>query len=242
MDKHTFRFWGQAEGNAVYFNADESKHMQVLRCRTGDALEAFDGSGHVYRCCLQKLTPKQAHASIVAMHYEARPPTSVSVALGVQSGTTDEHILRSLTELGVASFIFFRHQHDAQAKINAARLARWRKITLSACKQCKRAWLPELSLASDWHNLTTMLAQNFTTRLALHKGGEHTLSDMWQWPSSAQVCILVGAACGFSIAEVKALQAVPVKFINLGLPTLRTATAAVFFTGLVNFWQQEKLS
>ena len=242
MDKHTFRFLGHADGNEVYFNADESKHMSVLRCRTGDELEAFDGCGHVYRCCLQKLTHKEARATIVAARYVSRPTTSVSVALGVQSGTTDEHSLRSLTELGVASVVFFCHQHDAQAKINAARLTRWRKIIISACKQCKRAWLPEISLASDWHNLTAILAQNFTTRLALHRGGEHTLSDMWQWLPSAHVCLLVGAACGFSAVELDALRAMPVKFIDLGMDTLRTTTAVVFFAGLVNFWQREKLS
>ena len=86
-----------------------------------------------------------------------------------------------------------------------------------------------------------MLAQNFTTRLALHRGGEHSLSDLWQGSPSPHICMLVGAPCGFSAAEVNALRAVPVKFIDLGMDTLRTETAAIFFAGWVNFWQREKL-
>ena len=206
--------------------------MQVLRCRTGDELEVFDGCGHVYRCRLQKLTHKEARATIVASHYVPRPATSITAMLGAQAGTTDEYVLRSLTELGMASLVFFRHQHDAQAKLNTARLRRWRKITISASKQCKRAWLPDISLASDWDSLTAMLAQNFTTRLALHRGGEHTLSDLWQGSPSSHICILVGAACGFSAVEVEALRAVPVKFIDLGMDTLTHRDGGDFFRRL----------
>ena len=215
--------------------------MLVLRCRTGDELEVFDGCGHVYRCCLQKLTHKEARATIVASHYVPRPVTSITAILGAQATTTDEYMLRSLTELGMASLVFFRHQHDAQAKLNTVRLTRWRKIIINACKQCKRAWLPDITLASDWDSLTTMLGQSCTTRLALHKGGEHSLSDLWQGLPSSHICILAGAACGFSATEIDALRAVPVKFIDLGMNTLRTETAAIFFAGWVNFWQQEKL-
>ena len=44
--------------------------------------------------------------------------------------------------------------------------------------------------------------------------------------------MLVGAACGFSAAEQAALRSVSVKFIDLGMNTLRTETARGFFCGL----------
>ena len=240
-EKHTFRFFANAKGNEVHFDAAECKHLQVLRAACGDELEAFDGRGHVYRCRLQKLTHKEARAAIIAARHEARPKASVTAVLGAQAGTLDEPVLRSLTELGIERFLIFRHQHDAHGKIHSSRVLRWRKIIISACKQCKRAWLPDVELVPAWEELTATLLRDFAVRLVLQRGGEGSLSELLQCSPSDRVCMLVGAACGFSAVELEALRAVPVRFIDLGMATLRAETAAVFFAGFITFWQRERL-
>ena len=240
-ERHTFRFFAVAEGNEVHFDAAERQHLHVLRAESGDELEAFDGYGNVYRCRLQALTRHAARATIIATHHEPRPAAAVTAVLGAQAGTVGESLMRSLTELGVARLLIFRHQHDAHDKIHSSRVRRWRKIIISACKQCKRAWLPDIELLPEWEELTKTLARDFTVRLALQRGGECGLSDLLQCSPPDRVCMLVGAACGFSAAEQAALRAVSVKFIDLGLDTLRTETAAVFFAGFVTFWQRERL-
>lgn len=241
-EKHRFRFFASVEGNEVYFDVNEYKHLRVLRAVRGDELEAFDGHGNIYRCYLQKFTRHEARATIIATHHEPRPMASVTAVLGAQAGTVDERVLRSLTELGVEHFVIFRHQHDARGKIHSSRVMRWRKIIISACKQCKRAWLPNIELLPEWEELIATLLRDFTVRLVLQRGGECSLSELLQCSPSGRVCMMVGAACGFSAAELGTLQSTSVKFIDLGINTLRTETAAVFFAGFVNLWLQEKLS
>ncbi len=240
-ERHKFRFFAVADGNEVHFDATERKHLHVLRAARGDELEAFDGCGNVYRCRLQALTRHAARATIITTHHEPRPSAAITAVLGAQAGTVGESLLRSLTELGVERFMIFRHHHDAHGKIHSSRVLRWRKIIISACKQCKRAWLPDIELSPEWEELTKTLARDFAVRLALQRGGECGLSDLLQCSPSGRVCILVGAACGFSAAEQAALRSVSVKFIDLGMNTLRTETAAVFFAGFVTFWQRERL-
>ncbi len=238
-ERHTFRFFAVVEGGEAHFDVTERQHLCVLRMARGDELEAFDGRGHVYRCRLQTLTRHQARATIVATRYEPRPAAAVTAVLGAQAGTVDDRLLRSLTELGIGRFLIFRHQHDARGKIHSARLSRWRKIIVSACKQCHRVWLPSIELLPEWEELTQTLARDFAVRLALQRGGECSLSELLQSSPSGNVCMLVGAACGFSVAELAILRSVPLKFVDLGTDTLRTETAAVFFAGFVNFWLRE---
>lgn len=240
--QHTFRFFARTvDARQVLFDADECLHLQVVRAVPGDELEVGDGQGQVYRCRLCSLTRHAARAEILAVQHEPRPPLTFAAALGVQSGAKFEQLLRSLTELGVTRFLIFKHQHDAHAKIGTARLPRWRKIIISASKQCKRAWLPEITLLPDWGELIKTLEKDFTFRLALKQGGDYGLSDVLSWSPHGGACMVVGAACGFSEDEVAALHAVPVRFIDLGSCTLRAETAAVFFAGFVAFWQREKL-
>ncbi len=240
-DRHTFRFLVVAEGDEVRFDADECKHLRVLRVARGDELEAFDGHGHVYRCRLRVLGRDEARATILAARYEPRPVAAVAAGLGAQAGMVGEGVMRSLTELGVARFLIFRHQRDARGRIHPSRVLRWRKVLISACKQCRRAWLPDIELLSGWEELVKVLARDFTFRLVLQRGGECSLSDLLRCSPSGGVCMLVGAACGFSEAERLALRSASVKFVDLGLQTLRTETAAVFFAGFVTFWQRERL-
>ena len=240
-ERHTFRFFAAVKGGEVHFDVTARQHLHVLRAVRGDTLEAFDGRGHVYRCRLQTLTRHEARATIIATHYSPRPATSITAVLGAQAGTVDVRVLRSLTELGIARFLIFRHQHDARDKIHSSRMLRWRKIIISACEQCKRTWLPDIELVAEWKELTHTLAREFTVRLALQRGGECSLAELLRSSPSGNICILVGAACGFSAAELTALCSMSFRFVDLGMATLRTETAAVFFAGFVNFWQREWL-
>ena len=239
--RHTFRFFAAVEGGEVHLDVTARQHLHVLRAVRGDTLDAFDRRGHVYRCRLQALTRHEARATIIATRYERRPATSITAVLGAQAGTVDVRVLRSLTELSIARFLIFRHQHDARGKIHSSRVLRWRKIIISACEQCKRAWLPDIELIPEWEELTPTLAREFTVRLALQRGGECSLPELLRSSPSGNVCMLVGAAGGFSATELAALRSVPVRFVDLGMATLRTETAAVFFAGFVNFWQREWL-
>ena len=226
---HLFRFFTEQSEDLghVYLQGDESQHLKVVRLQIGDKLEVCNGQGMVYACVLKNMG-KVAKCEVIARRYIAAPKTKVIAALAIQQSNMFGEVLRSLTELGIDTFVLFRHNHDAAFKLQQQR--RWRKVVVNACKQAKRAWLPEVKLLQSWQEVMNYVRDYEC--LILDKSGECSLHSIKQ---SQDMCFIVGASCGFSAEELASLRALPrVKTISLGDNTLRAATAALYVGGYLS--------
>ena len=232
---HLFRFFTEAEQDSghVYLQGEEARHLKVVRLQVGDELEVFNGQGMVYSCVLKSIG-KVAKCEVSAKRYVAAPKTKVIAALAIQQPNTFGEVLRSLTELGIDTFVLFRHQHDAAFKLQQQQ--RWHKVVVNACKQAKRAWLPEVKLLQSWQGMLSYVRDYEC--LILDKSGEHSLHSI---EPSQDVCFIVGASCGYSAEELASLHTLPrVKVVNLGRNTLRAATAAVYVGGYLSLLRNDR--
>ena len=156
------------------------------------------------------------------------PKAKVIAVLAIQQHGMFGEVLRSLTELGVDTFALFRHKRDATFKFR--RHEHWHKVVVNACKQAKRAWLPEVKLLQSWQEVLAYVG-NYDC-LVLDKSGEHSLHSVEQ---SGDVCFIAGASCGFDAEELTDLCGLPVvKVVNLGNNTLRAATAVIYAGGYIS--------
>ncbi|HET9915854.1 MAG TPA: RsmE family RNA methyltransferase, partial [Candidatus Binatia bacterium] len=143
------------------------------------------------------------------------------------------------TELGVGSILPFTSSFTVpklDAKKIASRSERWRKIALSAAKQCGRTQVPEiLPLAefgqmvqdADARQLKLLFWEKETARSLRQVHGAN--------PDAPAILIVIGPEGGMSSAEAELALARGFYSVHLGRRILRAETAAVTALSLVQF-------
>ena len=151
-----------------------------------------------------------------------------------------EIILQKSTELGVARIVPVLTEHSV-VKLpedkRAARIERWKKIVLSAVKQCRNPWMPEILPIVDFDSATQSCdgldwsfvgslmdgAVPFQRALRSHESVLHSVG-VW-----------IGPEGDFSAAEHQRLMELGVAPVSFGERILRTETAVVASLAVLNY-------
>ena len=137
-------------------------------------------------------------------------------------------ILQKATELGVAAFIPVSSQRS-EVKLDAARaekrLAHWNSVVASACEQCGRAWVPEVSAPAPLEASVASLAAS-GPRLLLDPFADAVVASLAS-PAGNALTVAVGPEGGWSPRDRQALQSAGFTGIRLGPRVLRTETAGL---------------
>lgn len=229
---HPHRFYIPPETPSVeevVLPAEEGRHaLHVVRLRPGDRVVLFDGRGRELTGAIRRTTRREV---VVAIENEQRvPPPRKSVALlqaALNREKTTETLIRRGTELGVARFCFFKGDHSDRAPRFTEK---WRRVAIEACKQCRRAWLPQFEVAPDLRAAvdnvpeTLLIATQHAEPTPLHQA----LAD-----DPDGIAVLAGPEGDFSAEELGLARergAVPV---SLGRTTFRAEVAAAVVLALV---------
>jgi 16S rRNA (uracil1498-N3)-methyltransferase len=154
-------------------------------------------------------------------------------------------IVQKSAELGAARIVPFVARHSVAT---AEKAERWRRIARESVKQSGRAFIPEVTAATDTvgvaaaitaHDLTLLLYEGereLTLKQALAGYGsaaenenpvaaptEGTLAAESRRPD---IALIVGPEGGFAAEEVSLLTAAGATSVTLGRTILRTETAA----------------
>ena len=143
----------QIDAELATITGSEQHHLRnVLRITSGETIRIIDGQGNVYTAEILH-TPTNRSASIARIHTHDISSETLSPTLvlfqGLPKNDKMELILQKTTELGVTQIVPL-HSERALQKPSQNRYERWHRIVISATKQCKRAWLPELSEAQQF--------------------------------------------------------------------------------------------
>jgi 16S rRNA (uracil1498-N3)-methyltransferase len=140
-----------------------------------------------------------------------------------------EWVVQKATELGLHAVLPFPAERSDARPPSAARLERWRRIAIEACKQCGRSRVPEIELRDD-------LAQPSEDRSAiLLDGGERVLElgELLSGPPAGEVWLAVGPESGFTPQEIARWTEKGWQSGRLGPRTLRTETAGLVAASVV---------
>jgi 16S rRNA (uracil1498-N3)-methyltransferase len=226
----------------VMLSADESHHARVtLRLRAGDAIRLFDGYGQVGDGIIAdddggaarrpRHTPVAVTVSNVATVPPPTPPLTLCVA-GCK-GPRLSWLVEKCTELGVARLCFTEFARSV-VHVSAGHADKLRRIALEACKQCGRAWRPEITCGL---RLTDVIAAP-TSRLVVAHVDEtrdptaayDSTPSLGRWLAQtppAATAIVIGPEGGLTADEVSLLRNVGAALVSLGPHTLRVETAAL---------------
>ena len=223
-----------AVGAEIALPQAQSHYLKhVLRLKPGAALRLFNGLEDCDYEAVLSADGKSLGARIGAaqpVHNES--PLHSEVLQGLGRADHMDWMVQKTTELGINRIHLFnatRTQSPLKAKPLDKKMAHWRGVAISACEQCGRARLPEISFHLDLQSAID--ACGGKQRLLLDFSGAALLDCLQEKPQS--VSLLLGPEGGLDPGEIDIAGQSRFLSVRLGPRVLRTETAAVSALALV---------
>jgi 16S rRNA (uracil1498-N3)-methyltransferase len=211
----------------VTLTADEARHLrEVLRLKTGDEVQVFDGAGREFRAIVSQARRELAELELRDEMGPPKPesPLQLTLAVALLKGEKFDLVVQKGTELGVNRFIplvtryadiKLRDEADA-----AKRVTRWQRIALEAAKQCGRAVVPEVEPPVNFESL---IREENACLLFSEREGQALNTNL----KTNILIAVIGSEGGWSDEELAQAKAADVPVVTLGGRVLRAETAAV---------------
>ena len=209
---------------------DESKHMiRVLRKQEGDSLLLIDGKGHEAKGVLMKANPKKCSIAIEKILFHAKTlPYHLHIAIApTKQFERMDWFIEKAIEIGIDEISFIETQNSERDKIN---LERCQKIAISAIKQSKQYWLPQINPIQKFNDFIKHHNTSDTCKLIAWcpEDPSHTLVNRLNQSASKNIICLIGPEGDFTEAELKLAKENQYLPVSLGSNILRTETAGVY--------------
>jgi 16S rRNA (uracil1498-N3)-methyltransferase len=122
---------------------EESKHcVRVLRLKQGSQVELLNGKGLSAIAEIDDDHPKKCRLKILSIEFFA-PNKEIHLALApTKNMDRMEWLVEKATEIGLTKLSFLKCDHNERGQLKLDRLE---KIAISAMKQSKRYYLPEIT-------------------------------------------------------------------------------------------------
>ena len=207
----------------------------TLRLKTGDRFTLFDGSGGEYRVVITRMSKGQLR--VRAEQHEnptIESPLPIHLLQGVSRGDRMDTVVQKSTELGVSRLSPVLTRYSVvkfEGERAAKRSHHWRRVAQSACEQCGRNTVPEIdapATLAEWLDSTDRLPHQ---KLLLHSDAAENISTVNLQPHD--MVILTGPEGGLSRDEIEQAVAAGFKAVSLGPRILRTETAAIAATAIL---------
>lgn len=226
-------------GEELTVEGPQARHMAlVVRLGTGERVEFFDGRGLVLQARLQQVGHNRIRALVTARHQEIRPSLPrLVLAQALLQGKKMDLLVQKANELGVHAMQPLVSRFCDRHGTSDAVLARWQRIVVESCKQCRRAvpmalgpvLPPPPLIEADFSWAALRLVAHAADTKNAEKEGERPsglCAEMLQG-GAEPICLVIGPEGGLHRDELALLQAQGFRSFSLGPRILRAETAAL---------------
>ncbi|MBC8113328.1 MAG: 16S rRNA (uracil(1498)-N(3))-methyltransferase, partial [Candidatus Saccharimonas sp.] len=138
------------EAGSVSLDGPEAHHlMHVLRISAGQRIEVFGGHGLVATAEVLAVRKRDVELRIVTSRQEIPPSREVILGTAVPKGDRFDWLIEKATELGVTRIVPLITSRSS-VDPRDSKLDKLRQTVITACKQCGRNHLLELSPVTPW--------------------------------------------------------------------------------------------
>lgn len=217
-------------GHEVDLPVQAGEHLvRVLRLDRGHPLRLFDGEGREYAGEIASLAKRAVTARVLdAIEADdVESPLRITLGQGIARGEKMDWILQKTTELGVARIVPLvtdRTEVKLDAERAERRLAHWHAVLASACEQCGRNRIPEITEPVKLHDWAARLGDDAGLRLALDPEGDVRARGL---SIGTRATLAVGPEGGLSGHDLATLAQAGFRGLRLGPRILRTETAGL---------------
>ena len=220
---------GGISGKQFLLEGAEAAHAALsARLRRGDSLKLFDGAGTKYLAVISDMSAGRVCGKILESFVCPQPRAALELCFSAVSRAASETIIYACTQLGADIFtpVVSERADKTLLKKWAARKDRFAALALSACKQCERAFLPEIAGPAALADISP--GQGEPVFMALERsdcGASIEIMSRVFEGSPRKVRILTGPEGGFTAGEVEAAVKRGALAFSLGPYILRAETA-----------------
>lgn len=230
--KETRFFYVPDAASKTELPMEEAMHaLRVLRLKGGDEMFLMDGCGTFYRAVVTIAATKRCMYEIKEVLPQQKAwRGNIHVALApTKMMDKVEWFCEKATEVGIDDVTFINCKFSERKVMRTVRLD---KIVVSAVKQSRKPWKPELYSMMSFRDFVTK--ERNGRKFIAHCYEEIERKDffsliypMAQTKADDDITVLIGPEGDFSIDEVKFAMAHGYESITLGTARLRTETAAL---------------
>ena len=228
--------------DTVEIGDSELHHLvDVLRCRTGDAVRVFDGEGQEALANLEE-DEDGGFRIRLRRRLEIRAPfPRITLIQAVPKRGRMESILEKATELGVTEIqpvITERTVVRLNEKKREKKLERWEKIVLAAAKQCGTSIVPRIQPVVDYSVAMENLLSDGTALICSLEADAIPLKRVLKQLAAedvSQITILIGPEGDFTENEYRNAKSAGAQPVNLGERVLRTDTAPLYILSAIDY-------
>ena len=219
-----------AAGRNVMLDERATEHVaRVLRMRAGDTVVLFNGDGRDYPSTLKHCEKREVRAHVDdAVDVDTESPLRLVLAQALVSGSKMDLVMQKAVELGVHAIVPLTTERGTvqlDERRAEKRLAHWQGVVVSACEQCGRSLVPQVSPLQSLSEWTGSLNEDGALRLALLPNADKRVRDLRL--GTTQVLLAVGPEGGFSKRDTAQLDHAGFTALGLGPRILRTETAGL---------------
>lgn len=238
MAKHRFYLPASSwDLENLVLSGEEAHHcVDVMRCREGDRVIAFNGAGTEAEAEILATAKGSVTLRPKLVSETPRPPARITLAQAVPKGKNMDLIIQKATELGVsviAPLLSERTVVQLDGEDLEKRRQKWQRIAIEACKQCGQNWVPEVrtpmkveAFARQSRDPLKLIAaispesRSLKTILAV-RGEENG-------PTPDAASLMIGPEGDFTPAELSQAYSFGFAPLSLGPIILRSETAAIY--------------
>ncbi|GAA1496449.1 16S rRNA (uracil(1498)-N(3))-methyltransferase [Paeniglutamicibacter kerguelensis] len=236
-----------AVGSVLTLEGPEAHHaVNVKRVRGGETIDLVDGTGVRARVEVLDTDKSSLRATVASVEHEEAQPVRITLVQALAKGDRDLQAVESAVELGIDAVRPWQSER-AIVRWNEAKaakaLGKWEATVLSALKQSRRTFLPEVLPMLSTPALAKSMAAAADAGtpvlvLVLHERGAASVADVvGTWAAEharelaagkaprAEVHLVVGPEGGISDHEIDQFLAAGAKVALLGQHVLRASTA-----------------
>lgn len=198
---------------------EESKHcVRVLRMKQGEKLTLLNGKGLECTALIVDDHPKKCTLHIIESILHPKPKQEIHIGLApTKNMDRMEWFLEKATEIGITKLSFLKCDHNERGQVKLDRLE---KIAVSAMKQSKRFFLPEIELLISFRDFITANPNGYIGHC--YEAKKTPLSNV-----ENRAVFLIGPEGDFSENEVNIALEHGYQAVSLSDFRLRTETAAL---------------
>jgi 16S rRNA (uracil1498-N3)-methyltransferase len=234
MGQH--RFYNESiEGPAIELSGTEAHHLAVLRLGAGDKVELFDGLGGLATAVITGIRKNKVTLQVENVVRRELPKTQrILIAVSVPKGERFDWLIEKSTELGVERISPVIFERTVKQPGNPRVMERWMRQAISAAKQCKRLFLPQIDPPMNFQKaIASILADSPNCRLLAGGMSDDCEPLAGQSFGNDNVAVFIGPEGGITGNEEAFLKGRGVQFVRLGDTILRTETAAIAFASVL---------
>lgn len=238
---HRFFVESATVGDLATLCGGQAHHLlHVMRAVVGTQVVLFDGSGHEFRACMERIGRSTVDLRVLSSRHVSRElPCPLILGVAPPKGDRQKWLVEKAVELGVTRLILLQTKR-ALYRPSEKTFSRLRRTVVEASKQCGRNRLMEVAEAVAWQDYVgqpTAATEHpppclLMAHLKVEPDGpsEDVIS---RCASAGHIRLAIGPEGGLTENEVAVARHQGWRTVTLGPRILRIETAAVALVSLV---------